>query len=113
MHLPSDNSLKYCVFKHFWKIGKFVTAGDAFGADFLIYPGDPMLYHASHLLILLNDASIKPLDLITKTRLAVTVNKICVFAYFKPKTDSNSEQELRFQTIQWEGNREKALKSAT
>uniref|UniRef100_A0A0K8W0B3 tRNA-splicing endonuclease subunit Sen34 n=1 Tax=Bactrocera latifrons TaxID=174628 RepID=A0A0K8W0B3_BACLA len=105
-----DNALKYKVFCDFWTRGYYVTAGDAFGADFLLYPGDPLQYHASHIVILLDTPIIQPLDLIAKVRLSVIVNKICIFAYFgkdEVGTDTHVEREVHYQTVQWEGNREK------
>ncbi|XP_023171415.2 tRNA-splicing endonuclease subunit Sen34 [Drosophila hydei] len=90
------NSLKYRVFRDLWGRGKFVTCGDAFGADFLIYPGDPLLYHASHIVIIQSTPAIRPLELIAKVRLSVTVNKSCVFAY--EETDGNI---IVYQTVAW------------
>jgi len=91
------NSLKYRVFKDLWRRGKYVTSGDAFGADFLVYPGDPMIYHASHIVILHEQPVIKPLELIAKVRLSVIVNKSCVFAYEM----ENNEEEIHYQTVAW------------
>ncbi|XP_014086299.2 tRNA-splicing endonuclease subunit Sen34 isoform X1 [Bactrocera oleae] len=109
--LPAiENALKYKVFCDFWTRGYYVTAGDAFGADFLLYPGDPLQYHASHIVILLDTPIIQPLDMIAKVRLSVIVNKICIFAYFgeeRAETDTKVEREVHYQTVQWEGNREK------
>ncbi|XP_055855690.1 tRNA-splicing endonuclease subunit Sen34 isoform X2 [Episyrphus balteatus] len=100
MTLPEDNSLKYRVFKDFWERGKFVTCGEAFGADFIVYPGDPIVFHASHIVIVLDKPTINPLQLIAKVRLSVIVNKLCVFAY------EGKEGELSYQTVQWEGNKD-------
>ncbi|KAM8708777.1 hypothetical protein ACLKA7_015704 [Drosophila subpalustris] len=91
-----SKSLKYRVFRDLWRRGKFVTSGEAFGADFLIYPGDPILYHASHIVIILNSPTILPLELICKVRLSVTVNKDCVFAY--EERDGNT---IAYQTVEW------------
>ncbi|XP_065361271.1 tRNA-splicing endonuclease subunit Sen34 [Calliphora vicina] len=102
-----DCSLKYLVFRDYWLKGKYVTCGDAFGADFLIYPGDPLLYHASHIVILLKSSKIKPLDLVTKVRLSVTVNKLCVFAYFDEDVAEGEEPKIVYQSFVWEGNRDK------
>ncbi|XP_055904650.1 tRNA-splicing endonuclease subunit Sen34 [Eupeodes corollae] len=95
-----DDSLKYKVFKDFWENGKFVTCGEAFGADFIVYPGDPIVFHASHIVIVLKEPTIDPLKLISKVRLSVIVNKLCVFAY------NGRDNELAYQTVQWEGNKE-------
>ncbi|XP_033161356.1 probable tRNA-splicing endonuclease subunit tsp-4 [Drosophila mauritiana] len=91
------NSLKYRVFKDLWRRGKYVTSGDAFGADFLVYPGDPMIYHASHIVIVHEQPVIKPLELIAKVRLSVIVNKSCVFAYEM----ENNEEKIHYQTVAW------------
>lgn len=111
MDLPlADVSLKYLVFRDFWLKGKYVTCGDAFGADFLIYPGDPLLYHASHIVILMESSKIKPLDLVAKVRLSVIVNKHCVFAYLdedEAVQGAGSEPKIVYQTVLWEGNRDK------
>jgi len=89
-------SVKYSVFLDLWRRGKFVTSGEAFGADFLVYPGDPLLYHASHIVIILESPVIRPLELICKVRLSVTVKKDCVFAY--KQTD---ESNIFYQTVKW------------
>ncbi|CAD7005419.1 unnamed protein product [Ceratitis capitata] len=107
---PIQSPLKYKVFCDFWSRGHYVTAGDAFGADFLLYPGDPLQYHASHIVILLDSPIVQPLDLIAKVRLSVIVNKICIFAYFvegEEKGEDNAEREVHYQTVQWEGNRDR------
>ena len=108
-YTDTNDSLKYLVFRDLWRRGKFVTCGDAFGADFLLYPGDPLIYHASHIVILLNSSKIKPLDMITKVRLSVTVNKLCVFAYFDDESDSETDsvKKIVYHTMTWEGNRDK------
>ncbi|TMW53755.1 hypothetical protein DOY81_001160 [Sarcophaga bullata] len=105
----SNDSLKYLVFRDLWRRGKYVTCGDAFGADFLLYPGDPLIYHASHIVILLNSSKIKALDMITKVRVSVTVNKLRVFTYLDDESDSekNSVKKVIYHTMTWEGNRDK------
>ncbi|KAH8234824.1 hypothetical protein KR032_003744 [Drosophila birchii] len=94
--LVHTNALKYRIFKDLWKRGKFVTSGDAFGADFLVYPGDPLIYHASHIVIVQDAPVIKPLELVAKVRLSVIVNKSCVFAF-----ESEDNKEIHYQTVSW------------
>lgn len=89
------NSLKYRVFRDFWRRGKFVSSGEAFGADFLIYPGDPLLYHASHIVIVQESSTVRPLELICKVRLSVIVNKGCVFAY------EETDGKIAYETVHW------------
>ncbi|KAL5292750.1 TSEN34 family protein [Megaselia abdita] len=94
--LPRSTSFKYKVFKRLWKQGHFVTSGEAFGADYIAYPGDPMCYHASHVVHVLPEgsSSIEALDMIAKCRLSVTVNKILLFAY-------EDEGKVVFQQVDW------------
>lgn len=118
--------MKYLVFRDFWLRGKFVTCGDAFGADFLIYPGDPLQYHASHIVVLLENAKIGGLELVAKVRLSVTVNKLCVLAYFEDDEESKvdddnldastnqrkSGRKIGYQTITWLGDKDKERRQA-
>ncbi|XP_060656618.1 LOW QUALITY PROTEIN: tRNA-splicing endonuclease subunit Sen34 [Drosophila nasuta] len=90
------SSLKYRVFHDLWLRGKFVSTGEAFGADFLVYPGDPLLYHASHIVIIQDAPTIRPMELICKVRLSVIVNKSCVFAY-----EEVESSKIAYQTINW------------
>lgn len=47
----------------------FVTDGSKFGADYLVYPGDPMLYHAQFTVRVVNrQAAIKPALLVGGAR---------------------------------------------
>ncbi|KAH8307169.1 hypothetical protein KR044_006361 [Drosophila immigrans] len=89
-------SLKFRVFRDLWRRGKFVSSGEAFGADFLVYPGDPLIYHASHIVIIQDTPAIRPLELICKVRLSVIVNKSCVFAYEEPEGS-----KIVYQTVAW------------
>lgn len=96
MNSSIANPIHYSVFKYFWEHGKYITSGESFGADFIIYPGDPLMFHASHIIIILGEnPKINPLEIISKCRLSVTINKKCVFAYL------NNQNELSFQTVEW------------
>ncbi|XP_075164455.1 tRNA splicing endonuclease subunit 34 isoform X2 [Haematobia irritans] len=113
--LEPDTSLKYLVFRDLWSQGKYVTCGDAFGADFLIYPGDPLQYHASHVVILLESGKIKALDLVANVRLSVMVNKLCLLAYFSDSSEDSKcmgERKIAYQTITWEGDKDKERRMA-
>ncbi|XP_065085597.1 tRNA-splicing endonuclease subunit Sen34 [Ochlerotatus camptorhynchus] len=100
-NLSQSELLKYKVFKDVWKNRLVcITGGDSFGCDFLLYPGDPLYYHASHVVHVLRDPTLR-LDvkyLIRCCRLSVVVNKVCIFAY------ENHSGEISYQTMEWEGN---------
>lgn len=91
----------YRVYEHFWLRSMWITLGERFGADLLLYPGDPMYFHASHLIHVIRDVRnrlIPVTELIAKGRLSIVVNKRCIFAYEDPES-----KELCFQTLKWEG----------
>lgn len=99
--LPEVDPLTYRVFLHFWEKSNWITLGERFGADLLIYPGEPMYFHASHLIHVIanvENRQIPVTELIAKGRVSVIVNKYCVFAFEDPVTN-----ELCFQTLKWEG----------
>ncbi|CAH0729738.1 unnamed protein product, partial [Brenthis ino] len=41
-----EGSARYAVFKDLWEKGHYITSGSKFGADYLVYPGDPVKFHA-------------------------------------------------------------------
>ncbi|CAO1328367.1 unnamed protein product [Diamesa hyperborea] len=94
-----SNIKKYQIYADLWTQGGFISNGESFGCDFLQYPGDPLYYHASHIIHIIDyQQSFDIKYLISAVRLSVTVNKQCVFAY------ENDQQELKYQTLSWEGN---------
>ncbi|XP_052902536.1 uncharacterized protein LOC128310041 [Anopheles moucheti] len=102
LDLSTEEHVKYRIFASLWQEGGFITTGDAFGCDFLLYPGDPMYFHASHMVHVLKDGMSQKLDakyLIRVCRLSVVVNKLCVLAYIDESTN-----EVQFETLEWEGN---------
>lgn len=97
-----DDSFKYRIFKDIWEKGYFITSGEAFGADFIVYQGDPLIYHASYIIIAENNTRTNICDIVAKCRLSVTVNKIFIYAY------QNYIGNLLYHTISWEGHRGKS-----
>jgi tRNA splicing endonuclease len=93
---PVEDEAKYRVFKCLWHKGLFITNGDSFGGDFLTYPSDPNLFHASQIIHIVDrDQMFDHHYLSSCSRLSVTVKKKCVFAYL----DEN--ESVVFQTLSW------------
>lgn len=92
------NDRKYKIFRDLWlKGGFFITGGDSFGCDFLTYPGDPMYYHASQIIhVIDSNQQFDAKFLISCARLSVSVNKKCVFAYV------NDDETVTYQTLHWD-----------
>ena len=87
-------------FKDLWERGYYVTSGEKFGGDFLVYPGDPIMFH-SQFIILCKDKSdeIPITELSAQCRTACHVRKTQVYAYF-----SEDQNNVRYQSFQWAEN---------
>jgi len=70
------------------------------GGDFLVYPDDPLQFHAHYIVIVLqsSDVNIYVLDIISWGRMGLTVRKSPVIA----SVDKNGK--VVFITIEWLGN---------
>jgi len=76
------------VFKDLWNHNYFITEGSKFGGDFLVYCGDPVMYHAKYIVIcvtsgadIVNPARMQ--DLVARSRLGNSVKKIVLFAWLE------------------------------
>lgn len=83
------------VFADLWRQNYTLTAGDTFGGDFLCYPGDPLHYHASHIVVCCQNGHLSFDDVLKYARSSVIVNKQCVFAY------RNEAGLIKYQTLEW------------
>ncbi|XP_048665737.1 tRNA-splicing endonuclease subunit Sen34-like [Marmota marmota marmota] len=43
------HELRYRIYKDLWERGFFLSAAGKFGGDFLVYPGDPLHFHAHYI----------------------------------------------------------------
>ena len=60
----------------------YLTDGLKFGSDFLIYKGDPMLFHAEYLLKVIDSGSMISIkDMILYERMANTNKKHLIIAF--------------------------------
>ncbi|KAL3891555.1 hypothetical protein ACJMK2_003813 [Sinanodonta woodiana] len=90
--------LRYSVFKDLWGKGYFITSGNKFGGDFLVYPGDPARYHSFFIAVCLpHDKKISALDIISLGRLGSNVKKTAVLC------STESDGKLCYSSLQWTG----------
>ncbi|GAB0097144.1 tRNA-splicing endonuclease subunit Sen34 [Sergentomyia squamirostris] len=89
-------SLKYRIFADLYDRGYFLTSGSTFGGDFLLYPGDPILFHASHVVHVLLDHRVDSRHFTACNRLCVGVKKSCVFAL------EDSSGKIIYYTSRWD-----------
>ncbi|CAK9795560.1 tRNA-splicing endonuclease subunit Sen34 [Anthophora quadrimaculata] len=89
--------LRYKTYKDLWERGYYVTSGEKFGGDFLIYPGEPIMFH-SQFIILCKDKNeeIPITELSAQCRIACHVRKTQVYAFF-----SENEDSIKYQSFQW------------
>ncbi|XP_070533978.1 tRNA-splicing endonuclease subunit Sen34-like [Ptychodera flava] len=90
--------LRFHVFKHFWEKGYYLTTGGKFGGDFLIYPGDPFLFHSYYVAVCLPFAKkLSALDVVAYGRLASNVKKTVLLCSL------NENDEVVHTSVQWTG----------
>eukprot|EP01103_Thecamoeba_quadrilineata_P020334 TRINITY_DN866_c0_g1_i1.p1 TRINITY_DN866_c0_g1~~TRINITY_DN866_c0_g1_i1.p1 ORF type:complete len:120 (-),score=28.57 TRINITY_DN866_c0_g1_i1:71-430(-) len=72
---------KYEIYSDLWLKGYFISSGMKFGADYLVYPGDPNLFHATFIVRVVDaNEEIPCVDIVRFCRLAVNVKKQPVLA---------------------------------
>ncbi|XP_075978832.1 tRNA splicing endonuclease subunit 34 [Anticarsia gemmatalis] len=98
--IKGEGALRYKVFKDLWEKQHHITSGSKFGCDYLLYPGDPVRFHATYMVrcIYNQAATISPAEFVAFGRLSVAVNKLAVLAF------CNSSGQVDYQTLQWHDN---------
>ncbi|CAH1638715.1 unnamed protein product [Spodoptera littoralis] len=98
--IEGKGAIKFKIFKDLWEKKFHITSGSKFGCDFLVYPGDPVKFHATYMVqcVYNQEATMRPAELVAFGRLSVTVNKLAVFAFY------NSHEKVEYQTLQWHDN---------
>lgn len=93
---PATNKSKLDIFLHFYNQGYYITLATKYGADYLLYTGDPVAFHSSYIVLVTDTSSISCLDLITAGRLARNVKKTCFLT-------SWSEEKVSVYSLDWMG----------
>lgn len=98
--VEGEGAIKYKIFKHLWEKQHHITSGSKFGCDYLVYPGDPVRFHATYMIRCIYNqvGTFRPTEFVAFGRLSVAVNKLAVFAFI------NSSGQVDFQTLQWHDN---------
>ncbi|KAK2033617.1 SEN34 subunit of tRNA-splicing endonuclease [Colletotrichum zoysiae] len=89
--------------RHLQSKGYFMTPGLRFGADYSVYPGDPLRYHAHFLATNYGwDENIPMLDVVGSGRLGTSVKKGFLFGGEVPDVGGSSKQVRTF-CVEWAG----------
>ncbi|KAL7306504.1 hypothetical protein TKK_0001203 [Trichogramma kaykai] len=94
-----EEILRYKVFKDLWEKGFYITSGDKFGCDFLVYPGDPIMFHSQFMIMCRRrDEKMYVTNLIFDMRGGNNVRKTTVYA-----TLSKNGEEVEYFSSRWAG----------
>lgn len=86
------------VYQDLWEKGHYMTVGSKFGGDFLVYSGDPLLFHAYAVVVCLGkDTSIAGRDLIMWGRLGNSVHKTIILAVLR------EDNKVHYLSLRWSG----------
>ncbi|KAM6987581.1 tRNA-splicing endonuclease subunit Sen34 [Tautogolabrus adspersus] len=92
-HCPA----RYQVFRDLRGRGFYLTSAGKFGGDFLVYPGDPLRFHAHFIAVCLSaDEPICLLDLLSVARLGSNVKKTVLLC-------SPAGGGVLYTSLQWSG----------
>uniref|UniRef100_H3C7V5 tRNA-splicing endonuclease subunit Sen34 n=1 Tax=Tetraodon nigroviridis TaxID=99883 RepID=H3C7V5_TETNG len=92
------SSTRYQVFRDLRRRGFFLTSAGKFGGDFLVYPGDPLRFHAHFIAVCLPaDECVCLLDVLAVARLGSNVKKTVLLCSPGPDAD------LLYTSLQWSG----------
>lgn len=82
-------------YEDLWKKGYFITSGEKFGGDFLVYLGDPIQFHAVYIIRCLEDCnkSIHTTEIVAFGRLGTSVKKKAILATLNP--------EISYISLNW------------
>ncbi|KAJ2720105.1 tRNA-splicing endonuclease subunit Sen34 [Coemansia sp. Benny D115] len=87
------------LYKDLYAKGYYLTRGLKFGGDYLLYPGEPMRYHSSHVVNLIaHGSTLSPHQIVSLGRLGTGVKKTRVLSSLDPGTD-----QFTHITVNWSG----------
>ncbi|KAI0086611.1 hypothetical protein BDY19DRAFT_894376 [Irpex rosettiformis] len=91
---------KCAVFLDLWEKGHYMGGGIRFGADFLVYPGDPLRYHSHFAASVIESpiASIRPMEIVAHGRLGTATKKSHLLCGW-----DETKQETSYYSIEWAG----------
>ncbi|XP_068601466.1 tRNA-splicing endonuclease subunit Sen34 [Brachionichthys hirsutus] len=90
--------VRYQVFRDLRGRGFYLTSAGKFGGDFLVYPGDPLRFHAHFIAVCLSvDESVCTLDVLALARLGSNVKKTVLLC------SPGAGGGVLYTSLQWSG----------
>ncbi|XP_071389023.1 tRNA-splicing endonuclease subunit Sen34 isoform X2 [Centroberyx affinis] len=102
---PPDprSDTRYRVFRDLRGRGFYLTSAGKFGGDFLVYPGDPLRFHAHFIAVCLSrDEPLPLLDVLAVARLGSNVKKTVLLCSPGPE-DGDGDGGVVYTSLQWSG----------
>ncbi|KAK1785307.1 hypothetical protein P4O66_018704 [Electrophorus voltai] len=103
---PRDkrSEARFRVYKDLRRKGFYLTAAGKFGGDYLVYPGDPLRFHAHFIALCMPMDESSPLsDILTIARLGSNVKKTVLLCSPRDPSDSQVEGDVVYSSLQWSG----------
>lgn len=101
--MPRDERLntRFCVYRDLRNKGFYLTSAGKFGGDFLVYPGDPLRFHAHFIALCISmDEELPLCDILAVARLGSNVKKTVLLC--SPRSRSESvEGDVVYSSLQW------------
>ncbi|KAI0811170.1 hypothetical protein BC629DRAFT_1281246 [Irpex lacteus] len=91
---------KCAVYRDLWEKGHYMGGGIRFGADFLVYPGDPLRYHSHFAASVIESttSTIKPMEIVAHGRLGTATKKAHLLCGW-----DEEKEEVRYYSVEWAG----------
>ncbi|CAJ1066402.1 tRNA-splicing endonuclease subunit Sen34 [Xyrichtys novacula] len=97
VQLSQHSEARYEVFRDLRRRGFYLTSAGKFGGDFLVYPGDPLRFHAHFIAVCLSkDKPVCLLDILSVARLGSNVKKTVLLC-------SPGGGGVLYTSLQWSG----------
>ncbi|XP_072551367.1 tRNA-splicing endonuclease subunit Sen34 [Salminus brasiliensis] len=104
--MPRDerSETRFRVYKDLRGKGFYLTAAGKFGGDYLVYPGDPLRFHAHFIALCLSMDERLPLcDILAAARLGSNVKKTVLLCSPRDPSDGGAEGDVVYSSLQWSG----------
>ncbi|KAL1748091.1 hypothetical protein HDZ31DRAFT_30353 [Schizophyllum fasciatum] len=91
---------QYGVFRDLWEQSYYLGIGIRFGADYLVYPGDPLRYHSHFAATVIDapDAPMRPMEIVAHGRLGTATKKAHLMCSW-----DDEKRTVSYLSIEWAG----------
>ncbi|ROJ25337.1 tRNA-splicing endonuclease subunit Sen34 [Anabarilius grahami] len=106
--VPRDERLntRFCVYRDLRNKGFFLTSAGKFGGDFLVYPGDPLRFHAHFIALCISmDEELPLCDILSIARLGSNVKKTVLLCSPQSRNETGKDESVEgdvvYSSLQW------------